>query len=143
MNSDFWNIESSKLSEIKGELGMATKDVPSMTIEEKVAYFPPYGVDYMLSTSQARMIELAKRRGWMQPMRPGPSMPPNAVAGSSMGPMQNQVPRIPAGLRTPQNQNVNVKRSSSSPGDEVCRRVGVRRRYQNETFSTDRDFVYL
>ena len=39
MNSDFWKIETSRLNDIKVELGMGAKDVPSMTVEEKVTNF--------------------------------------------------------------------------------------------------------
>ena len=36
VNAEFWNIDTSKLNELKQELGLAHKDVPSLTIQDKV-----------------------------------------------------------------------------------------------------------
>lgn len=36
ISAEFWNIDASKLNELKGQVGVPTKEIPSLTIEEKV-----------------------------------------------------------------------------------------------------------
>lgn len=36
INAEFWNIDASRLNELKGQVGVPSKEIPSLTIEEKV-----------------------------------------------------------------------------------------------------------
>ncbi|GBE89455.1 predicted protein [Sparassis crispa] len=112
VNQELNRIPAAVLNQIKEEVGLADKDYPSLTTEDK-----------------QRMIAAARQRAMRQgqPGRPPPSGPTNATAGPStpsmQPPMQHPMQQrnaqplqsTPQQQQQPQRGN---KRSSTSPGQE-------------------------
>ena len=123
IQQDLLRIEASKLSELKAEFGI-NKDLLSMSPDEKVRAWmssravPRWDIDVGMG-GQQRLVGRARQRNWLQPPKPGAQ---NAAAGpSNMNMQQPPNPRggMPPQLQTPQNHPRSVKRSSTSPGDDV------------------------
>ncbi|PSR71902.1 hypothetical protein PHLCEN_2v12246 [Hermanssonia centrifuga] len=100
--NDLFRIDSNKLGELKAEVGLRDKDLPSLTYEDK-----------------QRILHLARARGLIS-ATPKPGMgQPNATPGPSNLNSSLQQRSQPGGLpQPPQGQQRSVKRSSTSPGDD-------------------------
>lgn len=101
-------IDKNALPNLKQQLGLGDKDLPSLNPLEK-----------------RRLVELARNRRLL-PGPGGPAGPHNAAAGPSRGPMgaPPRMGQMHPGMQPPQPQpqqqmNTGMKRSPPS-GDEVC-----------------------
>lgn len=119
LNADMMKIAAAEMGELKTEMGIGTKDLPSLSFDEKVCnkMFSLFRFHSLLA--QARIVGLAKARGYL-PGGTKPGQAPNATPGPSNMPPPGQ-PRPPTQPPLTQQGQIprNGKRSSTSPGEDV------------------------
>jgi hypothetical protein len=102
INAELMHMPQSVLQQLKQEAGIGTKDLPSLTLADKVSFHVLICVRAVTPLSQQRILNMYRLR------KSGGQPPPiNATPGPSNLMMQPPNP-------------VRNKRSSTSPGEEVC-----------------------